>query len=84
MLAARGNLGTTGSSVKGGSRALSEIAAFPQLACLGGKGGIQRVRNCDDLREHLRMSAMTIDEFKGLPAYGLALCKQPCGEGALA
>ena len=42
-----------------------------------GAGGMRRVRSSDDVREYLRMSGMTVDEFKRLPAYRLALRQHP-------
>lgn len=40
-------------------------------------GGMRRVRNCDDVLEYLRMNSMSVEEFKELPAYRLALRRQP-------
>jgi hypothetical protein len=42
-----------------------------------GAGGTRRVRDCDDVREYLRMSGITIERFKQLPAYRLSLHRQP-------
>lgn len=39
--------------------------------------GMRRVRNCDDVLEYLRMNGMTVEDFKRLPAYRLALRRQP-------
>lgn len=39
--------------------------------------GMRRVRGSDDTREYLQMSDMTVEEFKRLPAYRLALRRQP-------
>jgi len=39
--------------------------------------GVRRVRNCDDVLEYLRMNGMIVEEFKRLPAYRLALRRQP-------
>ena len=41
-----------------------------------GAGGMRRVRSCSDVREYLRMSGMTVADFKRLPAYRLALRRQ--------
>ena len=42
-----------------------------------GAGSMRPVRSSDDVREYLRMSGMTVDKFKRLPAYRLALRQQP-------
>ena len=42
-----------------------------------GVEGMRRVRSRDDMREYLQMSGMTVEEFKRLPAYRLALRRQP-------
>lgn len=42
-----------------------------------GADGMGRVRDCDDMREYFRTIGMTMEELKQMPAYRLALRKQP-------
>lgn len=47
------------------------------LLVLDGVEGMRRVRSRDDMRDYLRMSGTTVEEFKRLPAYRVALRRQP-------